>query len=201
MFASARRFLASLALASTLSGCGHMPVSTMVQLRSFDFMTFDPALLRAAVLTPGMIRPKIGTSTLDVTLVIAGRDPKKTEHRFVLAPFLERDEAMLARHRREGDRAHIFRLSEADVERLRDIQRQMREAPRDGQGRNSLSINVSSKACRTAPLPAAPLLTTTLLRTNPEQGYLVLLRDVDLRAELLKVGVNPEAEILPCDEG
>lgn len=191
-------FLLLVLLAGSLSACGHVPASTLWQLRTFDFLTFDPAALRAAVVMPGVIRPNPGTTTLDVTLKTSGAEAREVKHVFALQPFLESDLAPFKAHRRAGDEIYFFKLTEADAELVRALQREGRAAKAAGRSGNSLTIAISSKACRPAALQAGPLLTTTLIRTEPAMGYLVLLQDIDLRAAIRDAGKDFDAEVPPC---
>ena len=81
--------LAPLALA--LSGCGHMPVSTMWALRGFDAATADPASLRAAIRIPESLEPRPGGVTLEVGWWRDGDEANKRDAKFVLQEIDRRD--------------------------------------------------------------------------------------------------------------
>src|SRR5437868_6210959 len=52
-----------------LAGCGHMPLTSMVQLARIDFTSTDPAALRAAVKLPRAVR--LQSAALRITVKIA----------------------------------------------------------------------------------------------------------------------------------
>lgn len=181
------------------AGCGHMPVTTLYQLRKFDPASFDPAPMRIAVrLTDAVVPRKAGT-VFRISMTIAGRTTEKLEETFVLEQLPVVAEPALAALRKSGEALHVFRFSPADVERIRKLQAEAKRAAQARSGSNRVEITVSSKACRMQKLPAGALLSTTLLRTEADAPFLVLLQDVDLRAEAQRHGTDIEVEIPPCD--
>lgn len=185
-------------LGLVLAGCGHVPVSTMYQLRKFDPATFDPAPVRIAVRLSDAIEPRKGTAVFRMTLSMAGRQPETTRHDFVLEPVPVAQEPGLVPFRMAGQALHVFRFSASDGAQIRAIQREVAESREKGSRGGSLAIEVSSKACRKGPLPEGALPSTTLIRTDLQGPFLVLLKDVDLRAGAQKQGENLDAEIPPC---
>lgn len=193
--------LRSLALLTTLAlaACGHMPISTMIALRSFDFATFDPGELRAAVSLPEALAPKPGGVRLQVTATL-GDAPPRVET-FVLQPMTSPDElAPLAAYAHSGQNLFAYRVALDDLAKVRALQDQGRKAKAESPGRNSLRIAITADACRTAALAAGPILSTIYLRPDPATGYVTFLRDVDLREGAEKIGKDFEASTLPCDE-
>jgi hypothetical protein len=183
---------------SLVAACGHVPISTLYQLRKFDPATFDPAPVRIAVRLADAIEPRKGTSVFHMKLMMPGHEPEKQQHDFVLEPLPLASEPALQAFRKVGEAIHVFRFSATDGERIRTIQREVAESRAKGRRGGQLTIEVSSKACRKGPLPAGALPSTTLIRTEAQGPYLVLLQDVDLRAEAQKHNENLEAEIPPC---
>jgi hypothetical protein len=181
------------------AGCGHMPVTTLYQLRKFDPASFDPAPMRIAVrLTDAVVPRKAGT-VFRISTTIAGRTPEKVEEELVLEQLPVAAEPGLAAFRKSGEALHVFRFSPTDVERIRALQAEAKQAAGGRSGSNRAEITVSSKACRRQQLPAGALLSTTLLRTEADAPFLVLLQDVDLRAETQRHGKDIEVEIPPCE--
>jgi hypothetical protein len=190
--------LVALFLLSLVAACGHVPVSTLYQLRKFDPATFDPAPVRIAVRLAEAIEPRKGSAVFRMTLTMPGREPEKQQHDFVLEPVPLVAEPGLQSFRKGGEAIHVFRFSAMDGDRIRTIQREAAEAKSKGMRGGQLTIEVSSKACRKGPLPEGALPSTTLIRTEAQGPYLVLLQDVDLRAEARKHNENLDAEIPPC---
>lgn len=181
-----------------LAGCGHVPVSTLVALRSFDALTFDPEQLRVAVLVPSALRQAEGGTTLDLTLTLAGPPESTVKHALVLLPLAAGSDPALERHRQPGWRLTGYRLKPEDAERVRQVQKQAASARREGGGRNRLVLGVSSVGCRDGALPDGPLPMTTLIRAPGREEYLVLLKEVDLRKAIADAGKSLDDELKPC---
>src|SRR5215510_11843736 len=62
--------------AVALSGCGHMPVTSMVKLARVDFETSDPAQLRAAIKLPRELRTRPNGVSLRIAVRV-GRAPEE----------------------------------------------------------------------------------------------------------------------------
>src|SRR5215510_6352739 len=62
--------------AVALSGCGHMPVTSMVKLARVDFETSDPAQLRAAIKLPRILRPRPNGVALRIAVRV-GSSPEE----------------------------------------------------------------------------------------------------------------------------
>ncbi|MEQ1715518.1 MAG: hypothetical protein ABL907_05975, partial [Hyphomicrobium sp.] len=83
-----------------------------------------------------------------------------------------------------------------DVAKLRDMQRALRQARTpDRKGSN---LGVSIDACRRGPLPEGALLSSTYLQLAHTDGYMPLLEDMDLRAEIGEEALA--MQIPPCGE-
>lgn len=190
--------LASLA-ALGLAACGHMPVSTMVALRSFDFSTFDPTALRAAVQLPEALFLKADGVSLKVTVKFGDEAPEVDT--FVLRQVVSPDEtAPLARFAKSGEVVFAYALTERDVAAVRALQEQGRRVRAEHPGKNSIAIAVEPHACRRGVLPPGPVLSTTYLRPDAATGYVTFLRDVDLREAMKRGGLDFEAATPACDD-
>jgi hypothetical protein len=147
----------------------------------------DPDQLRVAALLPTVLEPR----PQGVKVRIDRKASKRIEE-FVLEPVTETGElSVLSKYQRAGMRLSIFRLSIADTGRLKRIMMEM-AAPSSTSG---VKITAGVDACYRAPLGSLPLPTTTLLRTNASD-YFVLAEDLDIRS------IVPEAELAakvpPC---
>lgn len=175
------------ALCLILGGCGHMPLSTMYQLRNFDAATVDPQALRVAVRIPETLEPQPRGVKLKVSLWRGDEGATKEVHDFVLQETATpADRAELAGHARPGTRTHVFRVDPDDVARIRAIQSETRAARQAAPGRSHGTFGVSADTCRIADLAEAPVMMTTFLKTDARGGYLVLLENVDLRGVVPK---------------
>jgi len=167
-----------------LSGCGHMPVTSMVRLARVDFQTTDPARLRVAVKLPHMLRARADGSVLRVAVRLAsGREEARD---FALREVSETD---------VEPGAQAFALAAADIVQLRAFRAALMQKQTGGSG-GSLTISVRPDACRSTPLPSGPVLFTSWLKTAETGGYVALARDVDLRT--IKGGQDIAANIPAC---
>lgn len=183
------------ALACTLlvAGCGHIPVSTMYKLWSFDTATADPAGIRAAIRIPAALRPRDGGAKLTITTRGPG-DTKPEVTSFVLKEVSNPAELRhLDRFQRAGYPITLYKLSEADAASLRQMQQQIRKARETSEKREG-SLGVSIDACHAGGLPPGAILSSTYLRLDTETGFMPLLDDVDLRKE---VGESQLSEHIP----
>jgi hypothetical protein len=162
--------------AFALSGCGHMPVTSMVKLARVDFETSDPAQLRAAIKLPRELRTRPNGVSLRIAVRV-GRAPEEARE-FLLRELPPPTE--LARE--AGADTHIFayRIDDADLPRLAAFRTELIAKKSSGQ-RGSITISVQPQACKAAELPDGPVYLTTYLRTAETGSYVTLARDVDLR--------------------
>lgn len=182
---SRRAALLFTSISLSLAACSHVPAATIYELWNFDMATADPAVLRAAVRIPLTLHPQPGGVVLTVTKNGSGASSK---HDFILEEVSEPSElAPLSTRMRHGFTVHAYRLSKADIERVRALQK------KPGGGG---SIGIGAKACRTANLPKGAILSSTFLKVDAKRGYLTVLDDIDLRKELGEV--NLDKEIPPC---
>lgn len=193
------RLFSVLGLALGLAACGHVPVSTLYQLRKFDPVTFDPEPVRIAVRISDAVEPRKDGTVFEIVLHLAGQTPEKVEHRFILERMPSESEPALREFAKAGQAIHVFRFTPADAARVRELQARIREARGRSAGRNQAEIRVGSKACRKRDLPAGPLASTTLIRTAADGPFLVLVNELDLRVEVPRHGGNLETDIPPCD--
>src|SRR5947209_925054 len=161
--------MAAAGLVLSLAGCGHMPVTSMVQLARIDFQTSDPAQLRAAVKLPTALQPLPRGIALRIA-VTAGRGPAEQRD------FLLREiplPAELARETTADTRIFAYRLDDAEVPRLTAFRNEQLAKKREGSGRG-LAISVVPHACKTSELAGGPILFTTYLRTAETVDYVPL---------------------------
>ncbi|MEF3366555.1 hypothetical protein V3H18_08425 [Methylocystis sp. 9N] len=180
-----RLLLLPLLCAAALAGCGHVPVSTMWALRSFDATTVDPAQLRAAIRIPDTLEPQPGGVTLNIGWRREGGAPH--EAKFILKETTDAaDLAPLAAEKRPGTRIHAFRVELADIPKIKALQAQAIEEKARGGGKTHGSFGVGAEACRRGDLADGPLPMTTFLRVEEQGPYLTVLKNVDLRSLVTK---------------
>ncbi|MBL8590334.1 MAG: hypothetical protein JNK46_17500 [Methylobacteriaceae bacterium] len=185
-------------LAVVLSGCGHVPLTTMARLSGFDPGEVDPAQLRVAIRAPDWMEPRSGEAMLKFTL---GRRSGAAvrEERFALEPAESPQEtARLAAHRRAGERVWPWRVTAADVTRIRALQEEARRLRATDPSLDRLTFGAAIEACRRGEAPSGPIRTTTFLQPDAATGYLTLLDGVDLRETARKAGVDLDDKLPPC---
>lgn len=183
-------------LALALGGCMHVPVSTIYKLATFDFLTADPAVIRAAVRYPSAMEVRPGGVVLTVTTGATAGLEKRADT-FTLEEAKESTETEpIARYRRNGTTVAAYRLNAADTERVRRLLAGHREALARGERPGAKGIGIAASACHNAGLPAGAILTSTFLRLDAAQGYMAVLEDFDLRSELSAEALA--AQVPPC---
>lgn len=194
-----RRLLLPAFLAFALAACSHMPVSTMWALRNLDAQSLEPALLRAAIRIPDRLQLQPGGVKLEVGWRREGREGENKLSFVLRETTAPADTASLAPERKPGARIYAYRVDPADIPRIRTLQAEAREEKQKNPGRTHGTLGISADACRTGDLPDGPLLMTTFLRTDAERGYLVLLKDIDLRSAVTR-DKSIDQLVPPCEK-
>jgi hypothetical protein len=191
-----RVFASVLMLAA--AACAYMPLSTLYRLRSFDLGTFDPAALRVALQVPEVLERRPGAVVrLEVWTQPDKRDLK--EHVISMESVQEAGErAPLAAFAKEGMKTHLYKVSARDVMVIRALQAEGVARHRAGQKGGGVEIKPEPKACRTRDIPPGPFPAHLLVQLVPTEGYMVVLRNVDLHLELSQRGLSLEAQVPPC---
>lgn len=201
-FCSPLRFLPRLALVAALAlgagACAYMPISTLIKLRSFDLGTFDPAALRVAIQVPDLLERRSGAVVrVEVWTQADKRDLK--EHVIAMEGLSDAGElAPLAAFAQAGMKTHLYRIAARDVALIRALQAEGIARHKAGQKGGGVEIKPEPKACRTRDLPPGPFPANLLARVAPGEGYLVVLRNVDLHLELSNRGISLSEQVPPC---
>jgi hypothetical protein len=168
-----------------LAGCTHVPVKTMWDLRRFDPMTADPALLRVAFAAPAVYAPRPGGAKMTIFQARrSGRDRREIE--IVLEEVSLASETCLSRVRpKVGQVLHAYRIPQTDIPRLVELRREAlaRAAEEPGAFTGSFSVGVDGCRVGDVALPDA-VRVSTWIRTGESDGYIPLIEDFDLVAEL-----------------
>ncbi len=168
----------TLAAALVTAGCSHVPLTTLYKLAIFDPANADPTALRAALRYPEALQVRKDGAKLTLTLGPAMGEAAPQRFEFTLVPALgpsEREPHM--RFGRHGYVVEVMKLSEQDAATVRKLQAER-------QGRSGGNLAVSAAACHRGGIPEGAILTSTYLRLDPADGYMVVLEDFDLREEL-----------------
>lgn len=185
----------ALAGAFALTGCGHVPVATILTLAQADVVAIDPADVRVAVRYPDILRPRPGGARLTLQTWTEGAN-EATKTDFVLIE--EKQGAALTRlngeHRR-GDVLAMFRLSSEDAQRARQMQADHRRAVAKD-GRRPARLDAAVDACRLGALPEGPIRASTFLMLEPAQGFMPVVVDLDLRRQFGDRALD--ANLPPC---
>lgn len=160
-----------------MTGCSHMPVTSMVKLARVDFETSDPAQLRAAIKLPRSLRARPNGVALRISVQV-GRAPEEARD-FTLRELPE--PAELSREAGAGSHIFAYRIDDADLARLAAFRAELIAKKSSGQ-KGSISISVRPQACKVGELPDDPIYFSTYLRTAETKDYVALARDVDLRS-------------------
>ncbi len=168
-----------LAASLVLAGCFATPLRSIPRLMRLDFATMKMDEVRAGLRLPEMLRVRPG----DATMTVKTRGPDgTTEDVFVLAEDGDAGErAGLAAEARPGFALSLWRIAPDDLARVADIQNRVRASQgQAGRLRGSIDIKVSG-GCRTARIPAGPVLMSSFLRPSRAETYITLVDGLDLR--------------------
>jgi hypothetical protein len=173
--------LAKLIPAVMLVACTSIPVSSMLALSRIDFTTTRIEDLRVAVEIPSAIAPREGGVHLEV---LAKQGEKVDKFVFKLAE----DQPQiglkgLLPFPAPGKIMYAYRLRDEDVLKLTKLRAERLEAKKDGE-KGSLSMGISAREfCRKVGIDNDALTITTFIATSETNGFIVLIRDYDVRSD------------------
>ncbi len=173
-----------------LSACGSTPPETLVAMSRFDPLTDDLSGLGARIEHPATIEIRPG----DARIALAARrdDGETLSADLALTPHSQ----ALSSGAGSEQILSEFALTEAALAEIEGFRNQV--AAWEAAGHEvSGSVNVSVKGCGKAGRTDGPLPASVWLRLDPEAGYLLLRRDVDLRDLAAMAGDTPAGT---CDE-
>ena len=180
-FRAFRHAFASCALGLALSGCGHMPVTSMVRLARLDLTSTDPVGFRAAVRLPAAIKPLRDRVRLRIAVKLATGKEETQDFRLTELS----DPAELSSLRSEieaGTKLFAFGLDPAEAARLTAFRDDLKKRQAESGGRGgAITISIAPEGCRVGELAPGAVLFTTYLRTAETGDYVPLARDVDMR--------------------
>lgn len=185
--------------ASLAASCGQVPLSSLIGLRSFDLETTNPARLRIAVRHPDWIRVPLDGAVMRIEQRDKASGGLLLSERIIFQHSARgEDMASLAGERRRGSVIRVFRIAPADIERMRAVQKVIRERLQDKARMVEGSLSVSVTGCRLGAMPEGPVRVSTYLAAGELDGFLPLTRDFDLRAAMIDAGASQDDPIAIC---
>lgn len=183
----ARRAHRALALAFLLPACSSLVPSTLLDLRSLDPLSADPAEIELALILPPGLMPRPDGARLELKATRPGHEVAES---FLLttrpAPDLPRP---------DGATLLSYGLSPEGATRMRAAQSAMAAWPQDGQTHGILAAALD--ACLTGgPLPAEAE-GAVLIRLAADAEFQPLLRPTPIVA---LIGPEAMATLTPCTE-
>jgi hypothetical protein len=173
-----RSNLIAAGVASGLAACSTVPLTSIPALSRIDFRTTDFAALRAGLRLPDALRPQPDGVELEVTLRLDGSPDEKS-----FFPLVELPSGSLPDSGQAGKLDFVYRLSDQDARRF-DAIREKTNVARQQNRRGSVDLSIAPKQfCLLRPLPDGPLPVTSYIQTSETKRFVVLTRDLDLRAE------------------
>lgn len=182
-----------------LAGCGHMPISSMLKLRQLDFMTADARQIRVAVQMPEALEVHEDGAVLEIGAERRNPD-ENLQERFILEKLAGAATAATPGvEPKPGFHLAIFRLAEADMARLAALRGKIKAWKAEDPGGTKGTLSIGAAGCRREQLPEGALLVSTYLKTDGEEEFITMARNVDLRS------VVPESsgglDLPPCKTG
>ena len=176
-----------------LSACGYTQPSTVAGLAALSPLEVDPAGLAVALQLPaGLAVPKDGAK-----LTVGATRGDTGETRKLTLTLQARPGAAEGIPAVAGEAVTVYRLTDADVARLRALQAEVAgwqaETP-DAKGRGELGLGLA--ACTTGGKLPADARGAAYVQMRPDGGFLPLVPDAALRDVL---GPALFDAIAPCD--
>ena len=189
-----RSIFAGLALLA-VAGCSYMPLSSMLKLRQFDLMTADARQIRVAVQFPDAMAVREDGAELMISVEHAGSG-EKLEERFILEQ-VSGQGVTPGVETRPGSHLEVFRMAEADMERLSALRRTVEGWRATGPDDTKGSLSVGAAGCRRDTLPEGPLIISTYLRLDEAEEFFAVTRNMNLRT--FASDAHLEENSPPCD--
>lgn len=183
-----------------VSGCGHMPVSTMWALRKFDPVSADASQLRAAVRIPDTLGIQPGGTKIAVSSWRDGEEANKHAESFVLQETnATGDVSPLQSEQKAGTKLLVYRVNPDDLARIRTLQADIRAEIAAHPGARHGSLGVYADACQLPGMPDGAVLMTTFLRLESNQEFLPVVKNIDLREAAGSAKMFEEL-VPPCEK-
>lgn len=192
---------AVLIAASLAASCAQLPLSSLIGLRNFDLETTDPARLRIAVRHPDWIRVPAEGAVMQIEQRSKASGTLMMSERIVFRHSVAgEDLASLGAERRHGSVIRVFRIAPRDVDRMRAVQKAIRERSQDKTTGVEGRLSVAVTGCRLGAMPEGAVKVSTYLAASELDGFVPLTRDFDLRAAMIEAGAPHDDPIAPCPQ-
>lgn len=179
--------LAIALLLAILSGCGHMPISSMAKLNKVKFETTDANQLGVAVEMPKWIKMKEGGVKLTLGAAVKNSDymHRETfslvEDTLKLSGISNTKPSSMPSARNPTSYMKVYRLADGDIERFNTARGLILKLKSEGDTKGSLTIDTD--ACRYTKAVPAKALVSTYLKTSETKEFVPMLVDYDLMNE------------------
>lgn len=186
-----------LAATTLMTGCSslhvmsHVPIATMSRLAALRVADIDPVELRIGARLPAVLEPRPLGVKVAIEIAGAHGGHPRSEHFVLEAVNAPGELERVSRWRRNGDHLWVYRLSPTDAVRLKQLL-QVVGGPDD---RKNVTISAGVDACHRGPLGTNALPSTTLLRTDASD-YFVLVEDLDIRS--IVSAADLATQLPPC---
>ncbi len=169
-----------------LSACASVVPGTAARLAALDPLTADPSAIEVAVILPPGLAITPGTAMLQLGATRGGES--------LSGSFALRDRpAATGPTAPEGAAARIFSLTDADAQKMRDLQARIIDWKQEGPAEGTLGLAVGG--CAVGPGPAPDARGSVFIRLAEGGSFLPLIQDGRLE-DLL--GADVLAAIKPC---
>ena len=165
-----------------LAACSTVPLGSIPKLARIDFMTTDLARMRIAIALPMALAPKPDGVVMELKFQ-AGQELEKRENLLLVQSQTSVDRIGLPTDAGTGQALYVFKLSQADVQKLGELRTSV-SAAKARHEKGSLGLGIAAKEfCKLGDLPDGPALTTSYVLTSENDGYVTMSRDFNLRSD------------------
>lgn len=172
-------------LPCVLAACSSLSPSALMQMKTLDPLTVDPASIEVALILPPGLMPRPGGTRLEMS---AARDAHHLAESFTL---VSRPSPEIAAP--DGGEAVAFALPAEGVARMRAVQSAVAAWPQGGAGEGSLGIGLD--ACLSAGPLASDAEGAVMIRLAKGSDFLPLVPPMPI-AQL--IGPSGMAALQPC---
>lgn len=186
---------AVLLMAALLTGCSHVPLTSLMALRRIDPLTTDPARLFAAVRHPAALRTRPGDVRLSLVVErTGGGDRRELDIALETVP-TGTPGVPRAPEAGAGQMVDVFRVPPVEAPRLVAFRAQILEDKRRDPDGTHGRLTVTARACHdtSVPLPTR-LIVDTFLSTDGAPDFVPVVVGYDLAGVASKAVGAPE----PC---
>ncbi|OYU48713.1 MAG: hypothetical protein CFE31_09715 [Rhizobiales bacterium PAR1] len=174
-----RRFslprLCAFSASIVLSGCGHVPVTSLLAMSRINFETTDIAAMRAALRIPTAYQARENRMIVEITQ--EGKPPHRSE--FALERVTSASElSLIGSEKRAGTELVVYKLPDPMVAKFEEMRTEARKA-KEEKRKGSLTIKLEPDFCYVAEPPKGSLVFSTYLRTSETRSYVAVLQDLD----------------------